>query len=152
MFSMNDASTPSESITIPKSAVRRVVLIVAALAVLAIIAVAAFALARTLGPKDSLASGIKSNEYQAVVLTNGQIYFGKLSAPGGDFYYLRHVYYLTQTAGGSGRPLQRTLARLTNDVHGPEDFMIINRSQIAYVENLRPDGRAARLMSAGGGP
>jgi hypothetical protein len=42
------------------------------------------------------------------------------------------------------------LAKLTNDVHGPEDLVVINRTQIIYVENLNPNGRAAQIMNRGG--
>lgn len=146
---MSETSSSAEAFTISKSAVRRALLALGGLILLVVLVLAALALARALGPTDSLASSINPREYQAVVLTNGQIYFGKLSAPGGDFYYLRHVYYLTAQQTQGGRPLQRTLVKLVNDVHGPEDFMAINRSQIVYMENLRGNGKAAQLMQSG---
>jgi hypothetical protein len=71
-----------------------------------------------------------------------------MAAPGGGFYYIRDVYYLTSPPNSKGG--NRTLARLTNDVHGPEDLVIVNRNQIIYVENLNPKGRAAQIIARGG--
>jgi len=143
---MSQAPSPSEAITIPKRVIQRALLGAAALLVAIAVVIGIVAAVRSLGAKDSLASAINSSEYQAVLLNNGQIYFGKLSAPGGDFYYLRHVYYLTESSTRTGKPL-RSLAKLTNDVHGPEDFMAINRGQIVYMENLSPSGQASRLLA-----
>jgi hypothetical protein len=138
----------SDAITIPKSAVQRAAIIAGAIAALIVIAVLAVALARsTSGSKDSLASAINPNKYQAVFLNNGQVYFGKLTAPGGDFYYLRHVYYLQSQASRRGIASQSKLIKLTTDINAPEDLMVINRSDILFVENLNPAGRAAQLLA-----
>ena len=100
------------------------------------------------GQDDSLASAINSRDYQAVFLNNGQVYFGKLSAPGAGFYYLRHVYYLQSQASPQGTKLTRPkLIKLGNEIHGPEDLMVINRSQVLYVENLKPTGQVSRAIA-----
>jgi len=140
------AHSSNDALTISKRSLRRLGLVIGGIIALAVIVLLAFTVIRALTASDPLASAIKSNEYQAVFLTNQQIYFGKLSSPGGDFYYLRHVYYLASQANGRGRGLQRTLVKLTADLHSPEDLMVINRSQILFVENLQPKGQAARLM------
>ena len=108
------------------------------------------ALPHQLQEGDTLGSAINPNEYQSVVLTNGQIYFGKLSAPGDNYYYLRHVYYLTEQATRAGAPKQRALAPIVKDIHTPEDMMVINRSQIVYMENLKPSGEVSRRIRAAG--
>jgi hypothetical protein len=109
------------------------------------------ALFKSVSTADSLSSAIDPKQYQIVYLTNGETYFGKLSAPGGDFYYMRHVYTLTaQASPRSGTPLQHTLIKLSNEIHGPQDLLVVNKSQIVYMENLRPNGCATILMTRGG--
>ena len=144
---MSQARSSNEAIAIPRSAVRRTLWTIVVILALILLALAAWGIVNALRPSDPLADAINSKDYQAVFLTNGQVYFGKMTAPGGDFYYLRHVYYLTSPPGGKGG---RTLAKLTNDVHGPEDEVIVNRSEILYVENLDPKGKAAQLINKGG--
>jgi hypothetical protein len=145
---MTDRST--DSITIPRRSMQRAGLAILAAIVLIAIAFGIAALVGALRPSDSLAAAINSHEYQFVSLTNGESYFGKLTSPGGGFYYMRHVYTLSaQTSGKTGTPLQRTLTKLVNEIHGPEDLVVINRTQIVYMENLRPNGCAAILMRTG---
>lgn len=144
---MSRTEVNDEAIAIPRSAVRRTLWTILTVVALILVALVAWGAFQALRPSDPLAEGINANDYQAVFLTNGQVYFGKMTAPGGDFYYLRHVYYLTNPPGGKGG---RTLAKLTNDVHGPEDLVIVNRNEILYVENLNPKGRAAQLINKGG--
>jgi len=87
-----DGVPEAESYAISKRTVRRALLLVAAAVALVILLVLVVAVVRShSGSADSLASAIDSGEYQAVFLTTGQEYFGKLSAPGGDFYYLGNV-------------------------------------------------------------
>jgi len=141
-------STSSENIAISRRAVRQVISVVVAVLILFAIAILIITVARSLQQPDPLSGAINPNEYQAVFLTNGEVYFGKMSAgPGAQFYFLRHVYFL-QTTAKNGKTTSRNLVRLTGQIQGPEDFLAINRSQISYVENLKPNGQAARLMSS----
>lgn len=146
------STTPTnDTISIPRGTIRRGGLTVLAILVLVAAALGIAYAVRALRPVDPMAAAINSREYQYVSLTNGESYFGKLSAPGGSFYYMRHVYTLTaQSSPRSGKPLQRTLFKLTSEVHGPEDLLVINRSQIVYMENLKPNGCATILMTTGG--
>jgi hypothetical protein len=140
----------SDHISIPKQVVRRTGLAVAALIAIVVVVLLTLLVAHQVEGTDTLGGAINPNEYQSVVLTNGQIYFGKLSAPGGNYYYLRHVYYLTEQATRAGQPKQRALAPITKDVHAPEDMMVINRSQIVYMENLKPTGEVSRRLQQAG--
>lgn len=149
---MSARSQSSESIAIPKATIRRVGLIVGAVLAVVAAALLVLALIRFFGSSDTLGSGINSGEYQAVFLANGQVYFGKLTAPGGNFYYLRHVYYLSTLAAPLSRktPTQQ-LIKLGGEIHGPEDLMIINRSQILFVENLKRNGKVTQAILQNGG-
>lgn len=138
----------ADHVSVPKSVLRQAGVVVTALIVLTVLALLLLSVARILRPADSLSAAIAPNEYQAVFLTNGQVYFGTLSAPAGDFCYLRHVYYLTSQASlQSGRRVQVLLKPLGNSLHDPEDLMVINRTQISFVENLKPGGAVARYLA-----
>src|SRR5712691_10663257 len=83
----------------------------------------------------SAAEVIDRAAYQAVFLTNGSTYFGKLEQQGDDWFLLSAVFYLsasdqrgTQLIKGSPEP------------QAPEQPMIISRVQVLFVENLRDDG------------
>ena len=85
-------------------------------------------------------TGATSN-YQAVFLSNGQVYFGKLTGAGPDYQKLDDVYYmLSMQATGSAQP-QYQLRELGVEIHGPEGSMIINRKHILFVEDLKDDGK-----------
>src|SRR5579875_2636903 len=143
-------SASSDNIAIPRRAVRQVLVVVISVLILVAVALLIVAVARLIQPADPLAGAINPNEYQAVFLTNGEVYFGRMTtAPGGQFYFLHHVYYL-QTTSANGKTTSRNLVKLSSQIQGPEDFLAVNRSDIAYVENLRPNGQASRLM--GGSP
>ena len=93
------------------------------------------------------------SDYQAVFLTNGQVYFGKISQTRDTYVVLKDIYYLqvnkqlqpadTQTASQS----QLSLIKLGNELHGPDDLMHINRDQILFFEDLKSDGRVAQAIT-----
>jgi hypothetical protein len=145
------ARNSDDQITISRSTLRSFGMILLVVLVLVALGLGIAAVVRSPGTGNVLSSSINPSEYQMVYLTNGETYFGKLTAPGGRFYYMRHVYTLTaQASPRSGTPLQRTLIKLTNEVHGPEDLLVLNPRQIVYVENLRPNSCATILMTSGG--
>ncbi len=103
------------------------------------------------------APGVDANKYQAVFLNNGQVYFGKLSKLNGEYLQLKDIYYLqtqTSTESDADNPQQTTsdssnvqLIKLGNEVHGPEDEMIISRDQVLFFENLKSDGKVAQTIA-----
>ncbi len=92
-------------------------------------------------------------EWQAVFLTNNQVYFGRLERSTGDWVELKEVYYLQsqtpQVAGSapaaSPAP-QLSLVKLGGEVHGPRDAMSIPRSSILFVETLRDDSEVVKAI------
>lgn len=104
----------------------------------------------------SQALAIDSDKYQAVFLVGGQYYFGRLEAIDDDYLKLRDVFYIqpssdntqsaeqTDTTSLADRSL--SLIKLGNEVHGPEDMMIINRDQVLFFENLKPDSKVVQLI------
>lgn len=102
-----------------------------------------------------------TTEYQAVFLTNGQVYFGKLELSQRKYARLTEVYYLqvTQpTLQGSQTEQQRqqtqqpkpqpqlSLVKLGNELHGPIDSMNINREHILFYEDIKPEGKVAQAI------
>ncbi len=103
-------------------------------------------------------TGLDSSKHQAVFLANGQVYFGKLQRSG-DYLRLTDVFYLqTQNSTDATKedakdPQAATsdasaqLIKLGDEVHGPEDEMIISRDQVLFFENLKPDGKVVKLIA-----
>ncbi len=96
---------------------------------------------------------VKDGQYQAVFLDNGQVYFGKLSGARGDYVKLSDIYYLQvqQTIQPDGQATaadqqQISLAKLGNELHGPEDEMYISNSKITFWENLKVDGQVTEAI------
>lgn len=94
-------------------------------------------------------SGTSSNAYQAVLLDNGQAYFGKLDRLDSDFFELREVYYLQvpqniSSTSGSERP---QLIKLGGEIQGPEDLIRMNKQHIVYIQDLRADSPVTQAIT-----
>jgi hypothetical protein len=99
-----------------------------------------------------------SSGYQAVFLTNGQVYFGKLSGMTASFATLKDIYYLQVTTPpiqGSQQDQaqaqqqaqqQISLVKLGEELHGPVDEMKLNRDQILFYEDIKEDGRVVKAI------
>jgi len=106
------------------------------------------------GNKGTIASQIKTNQYQAVFLnsSDGQVYFGKLSVLNRDYYKLTDIYYVrVQTvqpdkSTTSSSQQNISLAKLGSEIHGPEDVMFINRNSVMFWENLKEDGQVVKAI------
>ena len=85
---------------------------------------------------------IDSDTYQAVFLTNDQIYFGRLKNISSDYLILFDVYYVKINESGAGQ-----LVKLgVGEPHGPKDEMIINQDQVLFWENLRLDSQVVKTI------
>lgn len=104
---------------------------------------------------------VDSSKYQAVFLTNGQVYFGKVSNEKSSYVSLSDVYYLVlkkplqnqktegedQTAQDQSKP-EYSLVKLGKEIHGPTS-MSINKDQIIFIENLADDSKVASTIKGG---
>ncbi len=112
--------------------------------------------------EQSRQSRINSSEYQAVFLTNGQVYFGKLQQDDGGYLRMSDIYYLqAQQAQPTGNAVtdatkngqQNTdaantqLVKLGQELHAPEDRMTINKDQVLFWENIKASGKVAQAIS-----
>lgn len=102
-------------------------------------------------------TAIDSSKYQAVFFTNGQVYFGKLKPFNNEYMQLTDIYYLqTQTKDdeADSKNPQKTstdqndvqLIKLGDEIHGPEDQMILSKDQVLFYENLKSDSKVAQSI------
>lgn len=89
-----------------------------------------------------------TDAYQAVFLSNGQVYFGKIVSRGWKTINIQDVYYLQvkniPTSSVSSDDL--SLIKLGNELHGPEDGLEINWQQVLFIETLRHDSRVVSAI------
>src|SRR4051812_11812194 len=76
-------------------------------------------------------------KWQAVFLTDGQAYFGKLGSASSRYVSLDDVYYL-KAATDVSESKNLNLIRLGGEAHGPENQMFIAKDKILFIENLKP--------------
>lgn len=96
---------------------------------------------------------IDDEKYQAVFLTNGQVYFGKVKDINGKYVDLQNIYYLnsqqqpeTTDKDKAAQPTSFSLVKLGCELHGPVDQMVINREQVSFWENLTTEGKVAKAI------
>lgn len=98
------------------------------------------------------AGQIDSGNYQAVFLTSGQVYFGKLSMVDDKYMKLTDVFYIQTSTSGTNVQSSDTnstdmqLIKLGNEIHGPKDTMVISRDQVLFFENLKDDGKVVKTI------
>lgn len=96
-------------------------------------------------------------KYQAVFLANGQVYFGKITDANSQTLVLENIYYLrsagalqtADVANSTTTPADNfSLIKLGNELHGPEDKMSINLSQVLFTEDLKADSKVVEAIRA----
>jgi hypothetical protein len=87
-----------------------------------------------------------STPYQAVVLTGGQVYYGKLENAGGLYPILRDVFYVSTQINPATKESATVIVRRGKELHGPE-YMVLNRQSILFVEPIREDSQIARFIA-----
>lgn len=122
---------------------------VALLFCLTILVAAVVALLAIGGP--SQGKYVNSKVYQAVFLTNGQVYFGHIKDVNSNYINLTNIYYLQSSTGNSSTASPTTssnnnvtLIKLGCELHEPYDQMLINTSQVSFWENIKDSGQVAQ--------
>lgn len=101
-------------------------------------------------------TAIDGSKYQAVFFTNGQVYFGKLHSFSKDYLKLDGIFYIQSAPSSTDtKNPQKTdngqnglqLIKLGNEIHGPEDEMVISRDQVLFYENLKGDSQVSKLIN-----
>lgn len=100
---------------------------------------------------------IDTGGYQAVFLSNGQVYFGKLADLNNKYVTITDIYYLQVQSGSTNTDLQGSkdsgssdsqvsLAKLGSELHGPKDKMYIASDQMLFWENLKSDSKVVQAI------
>lgn len=129
-------------------------------AVIALVAVALLGYERfkTGGSVASVSSEVQKERFQAVFLTNGQVYFGKLSNVEGNYIKLENIYYLqvqqsvqpstsNPENSNTSDDSQVSLTKLGKELHGPTDQMYISRSEVLFWENLEKESTVVKAIA-----
>jgi hypothetical protein len=87
-----------------------------------------------------------STPYQAVLLTNGTAYFGKLDGYGTNRPVLKEVYYIVSQTNPETKQTNNVLVRRGKELHEPGD-MHLNPNQILCVEDVGPNSKVAQLIA-----
>lgn len=105
------------------------------------------------GNKKGWFGGSASGDWQAVFLTNGQVYFGHIAgSPEGQYVTLKDIYYLQVQRALQPKPEDSAetpkiqLVKLGSELHAPKDEMRINRDQILFTEALKGDGKVVQSI------
>jgi hypothetical protein len=98
----------------------------------------------------------RQTAYQAVFLTNGQVYFGKLEKLTQKEIVIVNVYYLqtsTETKSTNTNQNSNTnstpgysLVKLGGELHSPQDRMYINRDQVLFTEDLKDSSQVVTAI------
>jgi hypothetical protein len=104
------------------------------------------------------AASTKLSGYQAVFLTNGQVYFGKIAKQDAGELVIKDIYYLQvvqpplqgQQTGEAAQQAQAqpqvSLVKLGSELHGPSDEMHIYKNQVLFYEDLKDDGKVSQAI------
>jgi len=87
-----------------------------------------------------------STPYQAVVLINNSVYYGKLSGWGTSNPVLTDVFYILSKTDPDTKKVSNVLIKRGKELHGP-DRMYLNPSQIILVEPVGTDSKVAQLIA-----
>jgi hypothetical protein len=99
---------------------------------------------------------INTSKYQAVFLnggaTSGSVayttYFGHITKLNNSYVVLKDVYYLTTANSTDQNQANPQLTKLgCQQLHSPYDEMVINRSQVAFWENLQDNGKVVQAIN-----
>ena len=123
-------------------------ILLVSVAILILAVVASIGLSKT----NEEAKFVAADKYQAVFLNGGQVYFGKINALNDNYLTMSDIYYLR--VNQAVQPNQSTstsndvsLVKLGCELHGPQDQMVINNTQVVFWENLKTDGQVAKAVA-----
>jgi hypothetical protein len=84
--------------------------------------------------------------YQAVLLTNGSVYFGHLQGYGENNPVLTDVYYIVSQTNPETKQVNNVLVKRGKELHEP-DRMYLNPNQLLFVEPVGPNSKVAQLIA-----
>ena len=96
---------------------------------------------------DFVPPSVGGARYQAVFLSNGQTYFGHYVDRLGPYAKIENAFYIQQTpAANENEAPTSKIVRRGNEFHNPEPFVLLPKTAILFVEDLRTDSSVAQFM------
>ena len=90
-----------------------------------------------------------TTQYQAVVLNNGDVFYGRIDHLGSDHPVLRDVFTVRQEVNPAPGQPRYTLAKRKDEPNGA-DHIIIPVTAIAFVEPVTPGSAIGKLIQQTG--
>ncbi len=84
--------------------------------------------------------------YQAVLLSNNSVYFGKLAGYGTPNPVLTEVFYIVSQTNPETKQVSNMLVKRGKELHGP-DRMYLSANSIVFVEPVGADSKVAQLIN-----
>jgi hypothetical protein len=91
------------------------------------------------GGESAFTSAIDGTRYQAVILSNDKVYFGRLESISDDFFELKSAFFLRETREDATSEPVRALLPVNREIHAPDNTMLIRKAEVVLVENLAKD-------------
>ncbi|MEA3075353.1 MAG: hypothetical protein QOF60_261 [Actinomycetota bacterium] len=88
---------------------------------------------------DGFAGVVDTTRYQAVILSNDKVYFGRIESVSDQFFRLSNAFFLRETPGSNGSEPVRALLPVNREIHAPDNTMLIRKADVILVENLAKD-------------
>jgi hypothetical protein len=92
----------------------------------------------------------KAIGYQAVLLDNNQVFFGKVADLSTDYPVLTDVFYIQTTVNQETRQQSNTLVKRGKEWHAP-DKMVLNARHIIMIEPVTDGSTVAQLIAKAAG-
>jgi hypothetical protein len=86
-----------------------------------------------------------STEFHAVLLINGQAFFGKVENLEPEHVVLRDVFYIQSRQNPETKQVSNVLIKRGQEWHAP-DRMIVNKRQILLIEPVTEGSQVAKLI------
>jgi hypothetical protein len=85
--------------------------------------------------------------YQAVFLANGQTYFGHYMDRLGPYVKVENAFYIQQApTAEEGQTPESRIIRRGSELHQPLPYVLIPKTAILFVEDLRSDSQVGQFM------
>ena len=87
-----------------------------------------------------------STPYHAVLLMNGQAFFGRVQSLDSEYLVLQDVYYIQSRQNPETKQVANVLVKRGQEWHSP-DRMILNRRQVILLEPVTETSQVAKLIA-----
>jgi hypothetical protein len=118
------------------------------LAVFLVVVVVVGGLAYWFSPERALHATARG--YNAVLLDNNSVYFGKVADLGTDYPVLTDVFYIQSTVNQETKQQSNILVKRGKEWHAP-DKMVLNARHIIMIEPVTEGSTVAKLIARANG-